>query len=59
MEIPQLPDTTILMVEVGSTAHGTGIPGGEDHDQLAVVVETPNQVIGLDPHGFATVMHRT
>lgn len=39
VEIPPLPDTTILMVEVGSTAHGTGIPGGEDHDQLAVVIE--------------------
>jgi hypothetical protein len=54
MEIPPLPDTTILMVEVGSTAHGTGMPGGEDHDQLAVVVETPEQVLGLDPHGFDT-----
>ena len=42
MEIPALPDTAILMVEVGSTAHGTGIAGGEDHDQLAVVVETPD-----------------
>lgn len=39
MEVPPLPETTILMVEVGSTAHGTGIDGGEDHDQLAVVVE--------------------
>ena len=45
--------------EVGSTAHGTGIAGGEDHDQLAVVVETPGQVLGLDPHGFRTVMQRT
>jgi hypothetical protein len=59
VEIPALPRTTILMVEVGSTAHGTGIPGGEDHDQLAVVVETPEQVLGLDPHGFKTVMQRT
>lgn len=47
------------MVEVGSTAHGTGIPGGEDHDQLAVVVEEPHQVIGLDPQGLRTVMYRT
>src|SRR5262245_42672546 len=47
------------MVEVGSTAHGTGLPGGEDHDQLAVVVETPAQVLGLDPFGFRTVMLRT
>ncbi len=59
MEIPALPDTAILMVEVGSTAHGTGIAGGEDHDQLAVVVETPDQLLGLDPHGFKTVMQRT
>lgn len=59
MEISPLPPTTILMVEVGSTAHGTGIPGGEDHDQLAVVVETPDQVLGLDPAGFKTVMQRT
>jgi hypothetical protein len=36
MEIPALPDTAILMVEVGSTAHGTGIAGGEDHDQMGV-----------------------
>jgi len=56
MEIPPLPETTILMVEVGSTAHGTGIDGGEDHDQLAVVVETPEQLLGLDEHGFKSVM---
>ena len=59
MEIPPLPDTVILMVEVGSTAHGTGIDGGEDHDQLAVVVETPDQVLGLDRDGSKTVMQRT
>jgi hypothetical protein len=59
MEIPPLPATTILLVEVGSTAHGTGIPGGEDHDELGVVVETPEQVLGLDPRGFQTVMQRT
>jgi len=59
LEIPPLPASTILLVEVGSTAHGTGIPGGEDHDELGVVVETPEQVIGLDDTGFATVMHRT
>lgn len=54
-----LPSSAILMVEVGSTAHGTGIPGGEDHDQLAVVVESPAQVLGLDLQGFRTVMQRT
>jgi uncharacterized protein len=58
-ELPPLPSQTILLVEVGSTAHGTGIPGGEDYDQLGVVVETREQVLGLDPRGFATVMQRT
>ena len=32
-DIPPLPPSTILLVEVGSTAHGTGLPGGEDHDE--------------------------
>lgn len=59
MQIPPLPDLTILLVEVGSTAHGTGIPGGEDHDELGVVVETADQVVGLDDRGFETVMQRT
>lgn len=59
LTLPELPATTILLVEVGSTAHGTGIPGGEDYDQLGVVVETPEQVLGLDERGFSTVMQRT
>jgi hypothetical protein len=57
--LPPLPATTILLVEVGSTAHGTGLPGGEDYDQMGVVVETPEQVLGLAPDGFPTVMQRT
>ena len=59
LEIPPLPETTILLVEVGSTAHGTGIPGGEDHDEMGVVVESPEQLVGLDEGGFRTVMQRT
>jgi uncharacterized protein len=59
LEIPPLPPTTILLVEVGSTAHGTGIPGGEDHDELGVVVESAAEVVGLDEFGFRTVMQRT
>ena len=58
-EIPPLPETTILLVEVGSTAHGTGLPGGEDHDEMGVVIEPPEAVLGLDPRGFTTVMQRT
>ena len=48
LEIPPLPDATILLVEVGSTAHGTGLPGGEDHDEMGVVVEGPQEVLGVD-----------
>ena len=59
LEIPPLPARTILLVEVGSTAHGTGLPGGEDHDELGVVVESIEEVLGLDDRGFQTVMQRT
>lgn len=59
LEIPPLPARTILLVEVGSTAHGTGLPGGEDHDEMGVVVESPEDVLGLREHGFRTVMQRT
>src|SRR4029077_4027844 len=57
--IPPLPSATILLVEVGSTAHGTGLPGGEDHDELGVVIESAEEVLGLDEHGRGTVMQRT
>ena len=59
LEIPPLPDTTILLVEVGSTAHGTGLPGGEDHDEMGVVVETPTHVLGVGERGMRSVMQRT
>ncbi len=58
-EIPELPTSTILLVEVGSTAHGTGIPGGEDHDELGIVVESMDQVVGLNETGLKSVMQRT
>jgi len=58
-EIPPLPESTILLVEVGSTAHGTGLPGGEDHDEMGVVVESAPEVLGLDERGRPTVMQRT
>ena len=59
LEIPPLPEGTILVVEVGSTAHGTGLPGGEDHDEMGVVIEEPADVLGVDDRGFRTVMQRT
>jgi len=52
-QIPPLPEATILLVEVGTTAHGTGLPGGEDHDEMGVGMESPTQVLGLDHKGFA------
>ncbi|HUR17848.1 MAG TPA: nucleotidyltransferase domain-containing protein [Acidimicrobiales bacterium] len=58
-EIPPLPKGTILLVEVGSTAHGTGLPGGEDHDEMAVVIEAPADVLSIGDHGYRTVMQRT
>jgi hypothetical protein len=57
--IPPLPPGTILVVEVGSTAHGTGLPGGEDHDELGVVIESAEEVLGLDEGGRGTIMQRT
>jgi hypothetical protein len=59
LPIPPLPASTILLVEVGSTAHGTGLPGGEDHDEMGVVIESAEEVLGLDEPGRATVMQRT
>ena len=55
---PPYPERMILLVEVGSTAHGTGLPGGEDHDETAIVVESPAQVLGLGPP-LANHMQRT
>lgn len=52
-ETPQ-PDPTlpwagrvILRTEVGSTAHGTGLPGGEDYDEMGVMIEPWESSIGL------------
>lgn len=56
-EILPYPDNMILLVEVGSTAHGTGIAGGEDHDETAVVIETPEQVFNTP--GLKNKMERT
>lgn len=58
-QIPPLPDTTILLVEVGSTAHGTGLPGGEGHEQMGIVVERPGDVLGLSEGGLPSILQRT
>lgn len=58
IELPPYPSSTILVVEVGSGAHGTGIAGGEDHDEFAIFVESPLDVFGLTD-GKRTKMQRT
>ena len=46
---PNLPwvPRVLMRVEVGSTAHGTGLPGGEDYDELGVMAEAWESSIGL------------
>jgi hypothetical protein len=46
---PDLPwaANVILRVEVGSTAHGTGLPGAEDYDEMGVMIEPWQSAIGL------------
>jgi len=59
LDIPALPESTSLLVEVGSTDHGTGLPGGEDQDERGVVIESPTEVLGLGDAGLEGVMQRT
>ena len=44
------PEREILRTVVGSEVHGIGIAGTDDHDEMGVYVETPEQVLGI---GFA------
>ncbi len=58
--LPGLPPRTIMQVEVGSTAHGTGSPGQEDTDILAVYVEELDDVFNpMKPRPAKNVMQRT
>lgn len=54
-----LPASTILHVEVGSGAHGTGLPGHEDHDEMVVYVEPPEAVVGVTEYEKRSRMLRT
>lgn len=47
----------ILRVVVGSTAHGTNIPGTSDRDEMGVCVPPRSHVIGLDT--FDQWVHKT
>lgn len=59
-----LPDDyghEILRSEVGSTLHGTGLPDGEDHDEMGMCVEWPVSVLGLrqlNQYEFRTARER-
>jgi hypothetical protein len=59
IDLPPYPDTTILIVEVGSTAHGTGLPGHEDHDETVIWMEPPAQVFALRDHELRATTQRT
>lgn len=56
---PSLPWTprVLLRVEVGSTAHGTGLPGGEDYDEMGVMIEPWRSAIGVH-QGADTIVYR-
>lgn len=58
-ELPPYPGTTILVVEVGSTAHGTGLPGGEDHDETAIWIESTEDVFALRDYERRAISQRT
>lgn len=50
-------DNEILRGVVGSTAHGTGLDGHEDRDEMGICVEPPDYVCGLGL--FEHYTHRT
>ena len=57
---PSLPwaDRVIIRTEVGSTAHGTGLPGGEDYDEMGLMIEPWESAIGLHEHPD-TIVYRS
>lgn len=50
--LPEHYGREILRCEVGSTLHGTGLPGHEDRDEMGVYLENPSSTLGLShrPH---------
>lgn len=45
--LPDIYGDEILRIEVGSTLHGTGLEGNEDHDEMGIYVEGPSPCIGV------------
>lgn len=46
-EVILSPENIILLCTVGSTAHGLALEGTDDRDEMGIVVEPPEYVIGL------------
>ena len=46
---PEARANVVLRAEVGSTVYGTGRPGHEDHDEIAVFCMPPRHVLGGRP----------
>lgn len=40
--------SVLLRIEIGSTAYGTGDPGKEDYDEIAIAIEPKTCIYGLD-----------
>lgn len=47
----------ILQATVGSTVHGTAVAGTDDRDEMAICIEPPEKVVGLQH--FETMVYRT
>ena len=58
-DLPPYPKDTIIIVEVGSTAHGTGLPDHEDHDETVFWIEPPAEVFALRDHEPRAMSQRT
>ena len=56
---PTLPwaSRVIIRTEVGSTAHGTGLPNKEDYDELGVMIQPWREVVGIKP-ATDTIVYR-
>jgi hypothetical protein len=60
VNIPPLPPGTILLVEVGSTAHGTGLPGrGLPLDPAVGSGDSPIVLIGVANNGCPSLAQLT
>ena len=56
-DIPPIPDATILLVEFGSTAHGTGLPGVPPERQINSMI-SPGSPRAVDRVGRVMISMR-